>query len=65
MMLGGTPASAREVAPPARMDWPAISDGKKQRNLLMNQECVGMVPHLCNLCKWAIASMADMSPLFD
>ena len=48
MMWGGAPASAREVAPLARMDWPAISDGKKRRNLHMNQEGVGTVPDIHN-----------------
>jgi hypothetical protein len=41
---GGVPASTRAVAPPARIDWPAIELGKNCRNLRMNQLRVGIVP---------------------
>ena len=43
---GGTPFSAREVAPPALSDWPAVSESKNRRNRRMKKERVGMVPLL-------------------
>ena len=48
MYAGGTPCSAREVAPPARMDWPAMSLSKKVRSRLMKKSLVGTVPFEVN-----------------
>jgi hypothetical protein len=39
---GGMLFSAREVAPPAQNDWPAISELKNQCNCRMKKEQVGM-----------------------
>ena len=44
MGLGGVPASVSVVAPPARIDCPAIDVGKKQRRQPMNQYRLGIVP---------------------
>ena len=46
MMEGGTPFSAREVAPPALSDWPAVSESKNRRNRRMKKERVGTEPLL-------------------
>jgi hypothetical protein len=43
---GGTPFSAREVAPPALSDWPAVSESKKRRRRLMKKDHMGMDPLL-------------------
>jgi len=43
---GGTPFSARDVAPLALSDCPAVSESKNQRNLQMKKDRVGMVPLL-------------------
>ncbi len=43
-MDGGTPFSAREVAPPARIDWPATELSKKKRRRLMKNDRVGTWP---------------------
>jgi len=40
------PFSAREVAPPAQSDWPAVSELKNRRKRLMKKERVGIVPRL-------------------
>ena len=42
--LGGTPFSAREVAPPARIDWPATSDSKKIFIRRMKKDLEGREP---------------------
>ena len=41
---GGTPAAAKDVAPPARMEWPPIERGKKTCNLDKNQDWEGTEP---------------------
>ena len=41
---GGTPAAARDVAPPARMEWPPIERGKNTCNLDKNQDQEGTEP---------------------
>jgi len=41
---GGTPFSAKEVAPPARIDWPATSLSKKCLNRVMKKLLVGTRP---------------------
>ena len=41
---GGTPFSASDVAPPALMDWPAMSRSKKRRRREMKNWRVGMAP---------------------
>ena len=43
---GGTPFLARDVAPPALRDWPAVSESKNRRSLRMKKERVGIVPLL-------------------
>ena len=45
---GGTPFSARDVAPPAHRDCPAVSELKKCCKHLMKKERVGMAPLLVN-----------------
>jgi hypothetical protein len=42
--LGGTPFSAKEVAPPARMDWPAMSLLKKSLMRRMKKDREGREP---------------------
>ena len=46
MMEGGAPFSAREVAPPALSDWPAVSESKNCCNRHMKKEHIGMEPLL-------------------
>ena len=46
MIEGGTPFSAREVAPPALSDWPAVSESKKWCKRRMKKDQVGMDPLL-------------------
>ena len=43
MIDEGTPFSARDVAPLALNDWPAVSELKKCRNCLMEKDLVGRV----------------------
>ena len=38
------PISASDVAPPARIDWPAMEEGKKSCSRPMNHARVGIVP---------------------
>ena len=46
MSSPGAPASTRVVAPPAHIDWSAISGGQKSLRQARNQARVGMVPLL-------------------
>ena len=43
---GGTLFSARDVAPPALRDWPAVLELKNRQSLRMKKERVGIVPLL-------------------
>ena len=45
---GGTPFSAREVAPPALSDCPAVSESKKRRKRVIKKDRVGTAPELVN-----------------
>ena len=44
IMDGGTPCSAKEVAPPARMDCPATDESKNRRRRRVKKERVGTWP---------------------
>jgi hypothetical protein len=46
MMCGATPFSARDIAPPARIDWPPTSFLKKRCSRLIKNDLVGTVPSL-------------------
>ena len=46
MIEGGTPFSARDVAPPALSDCPAVSELKKCLKHLIKNDRVGMTPVL-------------------
>jgi hypothetical protein len=75
MREGGTPFSARKVAPPARMDWPPIPLSKKILRRRMKKDLVGMEPFALNqraewngmresqedryALKWRTGSMTD------
>jgi len=48
MSNSGVPFSAKKVAPPARIDCPAISLLKKSRSRLMKKDRVGTVPSTLN-----------------
>jgi len=41
IMEEGTPCSAREVAPPARIDWPPTEASKKRRRREVKKDWVG------------------------